>query len=434
MNERIYLFCLLMWVVVGLLLTFWTRRANWNGIGLVLGFFMQLALLHWFGALVSFFPWYSPAGGIAVVQNGFAISTLGLVGFAVGCCCSRGPIAPLSRRFEILPEFRMMGTFLAIGIVCYLALALGLGEIASLSSVLSSGFNFVLVAICLGIWETVQARRASRLFLLMLSAFFFPLFTVMTSGFINFGVGYAIVVVAFVVVIARPRFKLAVAAAPLLFVALSVYVTYMRDREALRQTIWGGESYAVRAERLIDTFRDFEWFDPSDGHHLQRVDARLNQNRLVGEAEAHMTNHRDFAGGETLSMAFLAMVPRALWPGKPEYAGSMDLVSRFTGLTFAEGTSVGIGMIMEFFVNFGEWGVFFGMLIVGLIVATVDRKAGIALVRGEPLTFCRWFLVGMALLNVGGSLAETSATVASSFLLGWGVTAMLRRKPVFAPA
>ncbi len=46
-------------------------------------------------------------------------------------------------------------------------------------------------------------------------------------------------------------------------------------------------------------------------------------------------------------------IPRALWPNKPVVGGSGDLVSTYTGIRFADGTSVGIGQVLESFVNFG---------------------------------------------------------------------------------
>src|SRR5262249_48114281 len=137
------------------------------------------------------------------------------------------------------------------------------------------------------------------------------------------------------------------------FVGLSVYVSYMRDRSEIRDVVWGGQSLGDRVDRVATTFHAFEWFDPSKDEHLARIDSRLNQSFLVGAAVSRLSDIGGFAGGETLWDALIAVVPRALWPDKPVVAGSGNLVTRFTGIEFAAGTSVGIGQVMEFYVNFG---------------------------------------------------------------------------------
>ena len=90
-----------------------------------------------------------------------------------------------------------------------------------------------------------------------------------------------------------------------------------------------------------------------------------------------------FARGETIWHAIIAPVPRALWPNKPIVAGSGDLVSRYTGIMFAEGTSVGIGPVMEMYVNFGSAGVFVGFIVIGLFLGYIDFRAGESLRRAR---------------------------------------------------
>ena len=75
-------------------------------------------------------------------------------------------------------------------------------------------------------------------------------------------------------------------------------------------------------------------------------------------------------------------------------AGSSDLVSRFTGIQFAAGTSVGIGQVMEFYVNFGTAGTVAGFLLFGVVLTILDSAAGNCLRNGDLHGFVMWFLPG----------------------------------------
>jgi hypothetical protein len=54
-------------------------------------------------------------------------------------------------------------------------------------------------------------------------------------------------------------------------------------------------------------------FDFDNSAHLRAIDARLNQNELVGAALNFVPTYRDFAGGETFVAAIAAaLIPRIL--------------------------------------------------------------------------------------------------------------------------
>ncbi len=243
-----------------------------------------------------------------------------------------------------------------------------------------------------------------------------PLVTVVSQGYLGYGTGALLAVLAFVQTFRRwPRWRVLAMGVLFAYVGLSFYGSYMRDRSLIREVVWGGDSLWERVERVYLTVSQLEWFDPYDNQHLYRIDDRLNQNVLVGTAIDHLDAGReDFANGETLWQAAIAMVPRVLWRDKPVVAGSMDLVSRYTGLWFAEGTSVGVGQVMEFYINFATIGVVLGFLVLGLLVSIVDSMARRGLVNGDWPWFALWYMPGLSLLQAGWSLVDITASAGAA--------------------
>jgi hypothetical protein len=270
-------------------------------------------------------------------------------------------------------------------------------------------------------WDASAKRDKKRFYALLAATMLIPIFTILTQGFLGFGVWYAIVVLSFVVMVYRRPLRLILAGSVLGFLALSFFVNYMRDRVEIRKEVWGGSSYETRVERLWESFQNFEWFNLRDNRQLERIDCRLNQNFLVGAAVSHLGFTRRFAHGETVWMAVLAFIPRAVWPDKPVSVGSMDLVSTYTGMLFAHGTSVGMGYIFEFYANFGRWGVCVGLAMIGVLVGIADRKSGAALRLGSPFDFAMWFMIGIMLQRSEASLIEVAPGVLLAVLLTIGV-------------
>jgi hypothetical protein len=241
-----------------------------------------------------------------------------------------------------------------------------------------------------------------------------PLVTIVTRGFIGYGAVATLSVLIFVSRFVRSRALVFVTGVLVVYLGLSVYVTYMRDRNDIRETVWGGQSFEDRFAQLGNTAANFEWFDVTNVEHLVRVDNRLNQTYLVGLAVNQLSGTDGYARGRTLWDALIAIVPRALWRNKPVQAGSGDLVSEYTGLTFAVGTSVGIGQVMEFYVNFGTPGVVIGFALIGLLLGLLDIAATHRLTAHNLHGFVLWFLPGISLLQVGGSLVEMTSSAAAS--------------------
>ena len=110
----------------------------------------------------------------------------------------------------------------------------------------------------------------------------------------------------------------------------------------------------------------------------------------------------------------VSLIPRALWPDKPAVGGGGDVVTKYTGIRFARGTSVGAGQVLEFYVNFGTWAIVGGFLIYGLLLGYMDVIIIECLRRGDQGRFLLWFMIAVSLLQPGGNLVEIMVSAAAA--------------------
>ena len=415
---------LAVWLAVAIVIVYNQWHRENSGTGLVLAYLLNFWLIHWPGAAIYLLPWPS-LYDLSTVEAGFQQATYAVIGFGVGSII----FAPLCRRHVCKftkpaaithrPNPFLARMYIVVGLVCFAILLPLLGGLPTITSLVSAGWNLLVAGLglsCLQAWHEQRLRVFLRW---LVAGLCIPLFTIISQGFAGYGMAATLAFLAFVGTFYRPRWwKLALLGLLTGYLGLSFYVTYMRDRQAIRETVWGGQTLSNRLAQLYETLSDFEWFDLSNDRHLQRIDDRMNQNHLVGAAVSYLdSGAQDFAKGDTLREALIALVPRVLWSNKPIRAGSGDLVTTYTGISFAEGTSVGIGQVMEFYVNFGALGVVLGFLVIGMVITIVDWSAYQPLKQGDWERFIFWYLPGLSFLQVGGSLVEVTASAASAAIL-----------------
>ena len=394
--------------------------------GLIIAYLISLGFIHFWGGLIHALPWYF-GGETDFTQIGFHQFTCAVTAFAVGVAVL-APIATryIRKRSRPTPDrnFQDIATILiVVGVILYGFLQKLLANIPSISAVTGCGGALLVTGLSLLAYRGLKEKKPVILVLVFVSIIFLPFFTIVTAGFLGYGAGAALVVVAFMFCHIRPRLV------ALLFISFSVYIgfctfiTYMRDRSDIREEMWDEDSsFAQRMDRLEKTFTNFETVNFGDEDQLDRIEGRLNQNDLVGRAVYMLDNGEVFfARGETFRLALIAIVPRIFWPSKPVVAGSPDIVSYYTGLYFAQGTSVGVGQVMEGYINFGTGGVIAVFLFLGTVLGIVDAQAALKLHNGDLLGFAIWFVPGIGMLQPGGSLIEVTATVAASIVLIQGL-------------
>ena len=427
-----YLWCSLALIGFVLWLT-WRRQAVTTGLPLC--YLLALGTIHLVGAWVSTLG-SAPSDNRAAVLAGFRECVIGASAFVVGWLAVEtamtwrtpnssnanaraGAEASGSRSKSRLP---FAAWYLVTGAILLGAVTPWLKGVPTVGALANCGGYLLVAGVCLRCWQAYYRGDRGNFMAWAGASLLFPLFTMLTMGFIGYGALAALMVLAFGMVHYRPRWHAVIGLALTMYLGLSVYVTYMRDRTELREVVWGGESYRARLETLGKMFHEFEFFNPGKESHLRAVDERLNQNALAGAAVNNLDSGAvEFARGETLLQAMAALVPRAVWPARPVRAGSPELVSRYSGIDFEPGTSVGVGQVMEFYINFGRWGIMVGFFVYGVMLRLMDWKAGAWLARGDEERFARWYVPGLAFMQAGGSLVEVAGTAAALVVLVWTV-------------
>ena len=421
----------LLWVVGALCYFLFYTRTGQGSCGLTLAYLVGLFINHWFGAAAYLAPAH-PGGDSSTTATGFLEASVGLAGFLAGSLVTMGAARSTRRRKDAPPRLASPLGYVTVGMVSYFVLLPLAGQVPSSTAVVSSGLYFVAAGLTLGAWQAWQVGSRPLLLRWLAGAALLPLMTVLIGGFIGYGAAVLTTLTVSVAAFYRPRWQVILSAILLGYLGLSVFLTYMDARSDIRAAVWGGEGLSARVRVLSDALAGFRLFDPRDRNALYLIDQRMNQNYLVGAAVEYLeAGAASFAQGATLWDSLLAIVPRALWPAKPSSGGSGYLVSDYTGIPFAEGTSVGVGIILELYINFATMGVFIGCAIFGCLVTWFDHAAAGYLRSGDDAGFVAWYVPGLAFQQVGGSLVEVAAGVVGALvavlLVNTGLRALAKR-------
>lgn len=418
---------LVMWLACALAMALVRSKKKTPGVGLVFAYLLNTWMLYWVATVLYIMPWYQGGFNAHLVELGFEQSLYGVVAFATGSLV----LAPFLINLGLLPRARLLyqtdanlpKAYITTGVVFFFLMSSTLGSLPTARAIIATGQQLVVVGLGLSCWYAWRNRDSRKMAFWLGATLLLPFISIVTGGYLAYGSTAAISVLIFLSGFVRSRSKVVLAGILLGYLGLSVYVSYMRDRDEIRKVVWGGRPLRDRLEKVSETVTTFEWFDPFKEDQLNRIDGRMNQSYLVGAAVSRLSEMGGYARGETLWDALVGLVPRVLWPDKSVTAGSGTVVTQYTGIQFGKDTSVGIGHVMEFYINFGTVGVVIGFLIMGVIVTILDVQAAERLTNGDLHGFVLWYLPGLSLLQVGGSLIEVTSTAAA----GW-VVAMLANR------
>ncbi len=435
---------LFIWLMVGIAFMFIGKRQD--SAGLPLAYFLGLSLIHTPGASLYLDTEAAGTNGL-LTQIGFEQTVIELVSFLFAVLLHRFFAAPRYRaryggsgHIQQLTSHRaaaldrLSRRYLAIGGVCYFLLLPLLGGVATVTAVISSLGALIMVGLCLRLWLAGETRNSAKFWLTIPIIIVLPLFTVVQNGFIGYGMYWVIAIVSFFFYQSKRRLWYFFLAPIIAFVGISVFVNYMAARQDLRQRIWVQQvDTSDRLARIADVFLNFEWFDGANARNRSAIDDRLNQNLLVGAAVQRLEfGQVDYAQGASIISLLTALIPRAIWPDKPVVGGGGSVAHDFTGMDFAEGTSIGAGQVLEFYANFGTFGVIGGFLFYGWLLGMMDLKVIWSLRTGDQAGFVFWFLISLALLQPGGNLLEIVVSAASSAIAAYGLGRFVIPKQITA--
>ncbi len=134
--------------------------------------------------------------------------------------------------------------------------------------------------------------------------------------------------------------------------------------------------------------------------------------------------------GRTYSYFAVALIPRALWPGKPQAGSANGFFAISYGLLTEEGaktTTFGMSLLGEAFINFGWAGVILVMFIQGLAISILERifgsqKSG----AGGQAVFIAFFV--FFLNGIGSSAEILFGNIVQNLIFGYLLLLWAREK------
>jgi hypothetical protein len=396
--------------------------------GMPLAYFLGLSLIHTPGAAVylNFPNWNTLANW---TEMGFYQTVIGMVAFLVGVMTSRYlALGSRSDRLAVvwrpkdLESLDRLALIYLVGGGSYFLLQSFIA-IPSVGAIIASLSSLLIVGASLRAWVAHQRGNSFRFWGAVSLLPILPAITMIKDGFIGFGTYWMLAGMSFAFAQSKQRLGYFLISPIVVFVGLSVFVSYMAARTEMRRALWYEHvDIGERALRAVNMFINFQWFDRGNSEQRNVIDARLNQNLIVGAAVERLESGAvEYAYGSTLTAMAIGLIPRALWPEKPQVGGGGTVVRDFAGMKFLPGTSVGAGQVLEFYINFGTLGVVGGFLLYGWLIGTMDLRIMECLEQGNQKGFLLWYMVCLALLQPGGNLLEIVVTVAGSAVTAYAI-------------
>ena len=412
----------LIWIALAVALIVVGIGSRRDGGAFTLSYFISLSLIHVPGVLAYL-------GSSSYVTNeeetmlGFEMTLLGMTAFVLGASAVR----LMSRQQSAIPNhiparqrryFEQLSVWMTIaGLAAYFIIL----PVAKLVPSLTSLVAPLTALLILGLWWQLYLGMIShdlrRTLVPFLILPILPALTTIIQGFIGFGVGWALSVVSFFFIMVRSRLLLFALTPLALYLGLSLFVTYMRDRLEIREVVWEQQAaFDDRVERLASTIINFEFLDLNNPDQILALNSRLNQNFYVGLAvQRYQEGVLDLEYGGTVPI--WALIPRAIWPDKPDVGGGRTVVADVTGEDLAEGTSFGVGQVLEFYVNFGWPGVVVGFFAFGALFRWLDREVMKSFNHLDIRRLFRYVMPGFVLVHPGSNLLELLVSVVAALFV-----------------
>lgn len=396
-------------------------RSDRLSLGLPVAYLASLFVQHLPGTLVDWSKGET-TDKLQYTEIGMKFMTIGVISFVVGVWLARqsdatavsAPVAVGRRRFWLFCFAG--GMFTTILVYPFV------GEIPTLGNTVLLGCGIWMFGVMMGLRDALQRKKLRSGLLWCLALAVYPVLMLVNAGFLSVGSQSALDVVSSLTISARKLSRVLFTMAIVVYLGLTLFGNYFQARDNLRAAVWQGGNVSQRVGAVLDIARNFTPYDPSNELVNYAFELRLDQNYFIGLAADRLERGEvKYLSGSSLYYAAIALIPRSIWPGKPEFGGSQTMVADTTGLYLNEHTAWGVGSVMELEINFGMIGVIVGLLILGWTIGTLDRKAAIADASGNLSTAVLYFLPVTALAQPMNSMAELvgGAVSATAAAYGW---------------
>jgi hypothetical protein len=162
-----------------------------------------------------------------------------------------------------------------------------------------------------------------------------------------------------------------------LFLAtIPILITIQSVKDEYRKATWpdqreGGIELFTELVEKKNSETTGEPFEHTAG--VVRTIGRLSQGWHLGLVLRRVPLRQPFAdGGEMLSDISSSFVPRFLFPDK-KIAHTREKFYKYTGHKLARATAMTVGILGDFYLNFGRTGSFIGLFIFGLLISRLVR-------------------------------------------------------------
>lgn len=410
--------------VVSFLVLIWHSRLVGVSLGLPIAYLFALLLQHLPGAFAHL------VGGSLFLDSsatliGLRFTAIGTVCFVTGVVLAqrvtgRPPDKSGTHWLDHAGTLRftvhcLLGGWLVVYVTTFL------GRIPSLGAAIEKAGAIWILGVLIGFLISVRQRRVDHACLWLVALSVYPLVVLITGGFLSFGSTSIFVVLSALLVMLKSYVRAYAGLALFSGFCFLGFLSYYQHRDEIREAVWGGASLELRVARSATIITGLEWFDPRNPNQLTALDERLNQNQFAGMAAQKIAaGEVGFLHGRSVWQGLQALVPRALWPGKPIFAGSSELIRELTGFVVNETTTYGAGQVMEFYVSFGVPSLLVGFLLFGFAYGWIDRNAAVALQGGEFGRAILWFLPGVAMNAPLATIAEVMGNIAAALIGAYG--------------
>lgn len=423
-NSIEFLFYSLIWIFSFIIFIYVIKRSKYKNIGLGLIYFFNFSIIHFWGSVFFISPDYWNKN-IEYTLLGYRYSTIAIVCYFLGYILyikfgSRKKIIENVNKRASLGSEPLL--YFLIGILLFFILKSRLQGLPTVTVFISMGQQLMIVGLCLLLYKAYNLRNYISFFSFLIFSALIPFMTILNDGFLGIGLSMFITVLIFTSNFYRFNYRYLLILLFAIYLGLSFYQSYLRDRTEIRDLVWGGAEYSERINKLKYTVLNLDFFNPFDFEHLDRVNERMNQNWIVGKSIDYMSNGREeYAKGGTFKLGMMNLIPRIIWKDKSITAGDTQRVEKYTGLKFDNNTSVGMPHVMELYVNFAIYSVIIGFILIGILFSYLDYKAYITLNSYQFNKFVFYFLPALAFMRTGTAFIDNISGAVAGGIIAYGL-------------